>query len=85
MSTDFDQTTFNSAELNNYGQSLTISNSTFQGYLMAYSHNGNVSVSNTSFNNTWLYIENQSNTPGLTANVNNCTFQTVYTMAAIDL
>lgn len=34
---------------------------------------------------TWLYIENQSNTPGLTANVNNCTFQTVYTMAAIDL
>ena len=87
MSADFDQSTFNSAELNNYGQSLTITNSTFtsQVYLMANSYNGNVSVSNTSFNNTWLYIKNQSATPGLTANVSNCTFQTIYTMAAINL
>ena len=86
-STTFEQTTFDGSELTSYCPNLDISNSSFtsQGYLMTNLYNGNININNTSFNNTWLYMENKSNIHGLLATVNNCTFQTVYTMAAIDL
>ena len=85
--TTFDQTTFNESKLTSYCPNLLISNSTFtsQGWLYEYIYDGNITVNNSSFNNTWLYIENKSNISGLSASVENCTFQTIHTLAAIDL
>jgi len=84
----FVQTNFNESELTSYCPNLDISNSSFtsQGYLMTNLYNGNININNTSFYNTWLYIKNKSNTPGLTATINNCTFQTIfYAMSAFEL
>lgn len=81
---NFDYTTFYNAELISYAQNLTISNSEFDDCYIVYSHRGIVTVTETDFDRTCLYLENTEDN-GNTAKVTNCTFTTDLTMAAIDL
>ncbi|MCD4695987.1 MAG: hypothetical protein K8S16_07075, partial [Bacteroidales bacterium] len=70
---------------NNYSNSLNISNSSFYDCFIIYSHRGNVSITdNTSFNRTWLYLENIEDNNN-TATISTCTFTTDIPMPAIDL
>ena len=81
----FENTTFENCRLINYGASLTITNSSFDDCFIIRSHRGNVTVNDeTSFNRTWLYLENTEDNLN-TATVTNCNFSTDYTMAAIDV
>ena len=76
---------FTKSGLNNYGQSLTIKNSSFANCNLIRSHRGNVIVTDgTIFDRTWLYLENTEDNLN-TATVTNCIFITDITMAAIDL
>jgi hypothetical protein len=85
LQTLFENTTFEKCRLHNYGQSLTITNSTFNDCYIVESHRGNVTVKdNTSFDRTWLYLENTEDNNN-TATISNCSFTTDYTMVAIDL
>jgi hypothetical protein len=85
LQTLFETTTFEKCRLHNYGQSLTITNSTFNDCYIVESHRGNVTVKdNTSFDRTWLYLENTEDNNN-TATISNCSFTTDYTMVAIDL
>ncbi len=85
LQTVFDNTTFEKCEVHNYGESLTITNSTFDDCYIIYSHRGNVTVTDeTIFDRTWLYLENTEDNNN-TASVTHCSFSTDYTMAAIDI
>jgi len=85
LQTVFDNTTFEKCRLHNHGQSLTITYSTFNDCYIVDSHRGNVTVTdNTSFNRTWLYLENTEDNNN-TATISKCSFTTDYTMVAIDL
>ena len=85
LETEFDYSTFEQCRLHNFGQSISIKNSSFNSCFIMYSRRGNVSISDeTSFNRTWLYLENTKDNLN-TASVTNCSFTTDYTMAAIDI
>ncbi|HPR57459.1 MAG TPA: T9SS type A sorting domain-containing protein, partial [Bacteroidales bacterium] len=84
LETIFENTTFEKCKLHNYGESITISNSVFNDCYILYSHRGNVTVNNTVFDRTWLYLENIVDNQNL-AKVSGCSFTTDITMAAIDL
>jgi hypothetical protein len=85
LQTVFDNATFEKCRLHNYGQSLTISNSTFDDCNMAISHRGEITVNGTTeFNNTWLYLENTFDSNDK-ATVTNCSFTSNGTLVAIDL
>jgi TolA-binding protein len=77
--------TFNKTRFYNYGASLVMNNCTFNDCYIARSHRGYVTISNSNFDRTWLYLENQTNDPNLIATVSGCNFSTNYTMAGIDL
>mgnify|MGYP006277701783 CR=1 FL=1 len=59
LQTTFIQTTFKDTTiLINYGEELIVDYSSFEDCFMAYSYNGDVSINNTSFVNTGLYLKN---------------------------
>ncbi len=60
-------------------------NSTFNHSGWAYSFHGNVTVDECLFNETWLYLENQTNSSDFLAWVNNSTFNNTYSLVGIDL
>lgn len=76
---------FNNSHFHNYGASLLMNNCTFNDCYIIYSYRGNVMVTNSIFDRTWLYLENQTNDPDLIATVTGCNFSTTYTMAGIDI
>jgi len=84
IQTNFNNSNFEKARLESYAQNLTISNSLFNDCYILYSHRGNVTVNNTVFDRTWLYLENIEDNQNL-AKVSGCSFTTDITMAAIDL
>jgi hypothetical protein len=85
LQTMFDNANFEKCRLHNYGQSLTIRNSTFDDCNMTISHRGEITINGTTeFNNTWLYIENTLDNNDK-ATVTNCTFSSTGTLVAIDL
>lgn len=86
MQTNIEYATFNETEFRNYGMALNISNSNFNDCFIAYCFSGDVNVTNTAFDRTWLYLDNQSGNHNYTANVENCSFvSTGYNIAAIDV
>jgi hypothetical protein len=82
--TEIENATFEKCRLHNYSQKLTIKNSTFDNCIALYSHQGSVIVDSTSFEDTWLYIENTEDSND-TATIRNCSFTTNLDLAAIDL
>jgi len=74
MQTSLNEVTFNEAQLHNYGAELNITNCSFISCPVVYSHYGDVTVTNSSFQDTWLYIENTTANQSLVATVDNCTF-----------
>jgi hypothetical protein len=84
MQTNINQATFNKCRLHNYGDALTITHSTFDDCQYTFSHKGEVSITDTDFDRTWLYLENTEVNLN-TVSVTNCSFTTDITMAAIDL
>lgn len=85
LQTTFTGTTFNGTELINYGSKLTMNNCTFNSCNYAYSFRGSVFVNNSSFTNTWLYLENQSQVASATAHILGCNFNNANTNVGIDL
>lgn len=85
LTTNLDLVTFNEARLHNYGAELNITNSNFIDSYIIYSHRGDINVSNSVFDRTWLYIENIEPTQAFTATISDNNFSTNYTMVAIDL
>ncbi len=74
MQAVFNNTTFEKCKLNSYCSSLNISYSTFNDCYAANSYRGNVTVTNTTFDRTWLYLANRWIFIPFTATVNNCNF-----------
>ena len=85
LETDLNLVTFNEAQLHNYGAELNITNSNFINSYIIYSHRGDITVSNSVFDRTWLYIENIEPAQSFTATISDNNFSTNYTMVAIDL
>jgi parallel beta-helix repeat protein len=85
LQTSFENCNFVKCRLHNFGQSISVKNSSFDDCFMMLSHRGIVNISdNTSFNRTWLYLENTEDNNNM-AIVKDCNFSTDYTMVAIDL
>ena len=65
--------TFNRCGFLNYGQSLTINNCTFNKCENeVYSVNGNITINNSIFNETGLFLQNNSNIVAYSASVKGC-------------
>lgn len=74
LQTAINNVSFTQCELHNSGQSLTITNSTFNDCEGVYSLFGDITVSNnTNFSNTGLYLANQS-AINYSATISGCTF-----------
>jgi len=72
---DLEHATFNSAFLQNYGQPLTIgNNSSFNDYSIVNSNRGNVTIKNSTFTNSLLYLEDQDQLSTNTAQITGCQF-----------
>ncbi len=85
LQTTFNKSTFYQSSFHNYGEGLTINNSAFNNCFVANSHRGNVLVTNTVFDRTWLYLENISAQEDFLATVSNCDFTTNNGMVAIEV
>ncbi len=84
LETVFDNSIFNNSILYNYGKELIIQDSEFNFCNNAFSYLGDVTVTGTYFNHTWLYLQNQQENEDFMATVSGCTF-TNNTTSAIDL
>lgn len=84
MQTTINQATFENCRLHNYGEALTITNSTFDDCQYTFSHKGAVSITETDFNRTWLYLENTEDNDNKVT-VYDCNFNTDVFMVGIDL
>ena len=86
MQAVFNNTTFEKCQLISFCSSLNISNSTFNNCQLVHSQLGNVTVTYTTFNRTWLHLINFSTNDLFTATVKNCNFfSDTHIGAAIDL
>lgn len=73
LQTSLTGTTFNRCGFRNYGQSLTMNSCTFNKCeYEVYSLNGNITIINSIFNETWLLLQNNSIIPEYTASVKGC-------------
>jgi hypothetical protein len=74
LQTNFNYSTFNNCVLHNYGIELNIDNSTFIDCNEANSHLGDVTITNTTFDHTQLFVTNHEDYVDFIASVSNCTF-----------
>jgi hypothetical protein len=65
--------TFTKANLHNYCNSFTITNSFFSDCFGIDSHAGDIEINNTHFFHAWVSLGNQSESP-FTASISNCSF-----------
>jgi len=85
LQTSFTQSRFERSILTSNVQTLSISGSTFIDCFNIHSTRGNVTVSSSVFENTWLLLEEQTNNAGLIAKVSGCTFGGINTVKAIEV
>jgi subtilisin family serine protease/tetratricopeptide (TPR) repeat protein len=85
MQTNIDNVTFNEAYLTNYGAELEIINSNFNDCRWVFSHNGDITIDNCTFNETWLYLENMQNDPDMLARIYNSTFNNINVVVGLDM
>lgn len=85
MQTVLNRATFNESYLRNYGADLNISNAEFNNCEWIQSFNGNITVNNCDFTDTWLYLENQQDNPNLTVRILNSTFDNPSVYTGIDV
>jgi tetratricopeptide (TPR) repeat protein len=85
MQTNIDNVTFNEAYLTNYGAELEIINSNFNDCRWVFSHNGDITIDNCTFNETWLFLENMQNDPDMLARVYNSTFNNINVVVGLDM
>jgi len=85
LETTFNTSTFNNCSFSSFAKSLNITSTDFNDCRVVYSHTGDIVVSNSTFDNSWLFIEDQTDNSKLKATVKDSDFSTTLTMAAIDL
>ncbi len=83
--TTFTGTTFDRSGFHNYGTNLVMNNCTFNYCDWVYSHRGNVTLNNSNLTETWLYLENQTIDPNLTATITGCTIANNIMHVGVDL
>lgn len=85
LQTTFNGSVFNNSVLHNYGKGLTMDNSTFNDCYEANSHLGDVTITNTTFNRTQLFLMNHRDYVNYMASVSNCSFNfnSINTITAI--
>ncbi len=70
---DIHRAEFDKASLVNYGMVLNIDSCTFNESGCLYSYDGDITVDQSTFTDTWLYIEDRGTCPDATFSMTNCT------------